>query len=56
MANRTLVYLEGDATMRVYEDADGKKQSALNLIQTKLDVLKRPQSKEDVGVGGITGV
>lgn len=42
--------------MRVYEDADGKKQSALSLVQTKLDVLKRPNLKEDIGDGGITGV
>ena len=43
---RTLVYLEGDATMRTYEDADGKKQSSLSLVQTKVEVLKRPQPKE----------
>jgi len=42
----TLVYLEGDATMRMYEDAEGKKQSALSLVQTKVEVLKRPQPKE----------
>ena len=40
---RTLVYLEGDATMRTYEDGDGKKQSSLSLVQTKVEVLKRPQ-------------
>ncbi|KIW51446.1 hypothetical protein PV05_10164 [Exophiala xenobiotica] len=56
LSKGTLVYLEGDATMRVYEDADGKKQSALSLVQTKLDVLKRPNLKEDIGDGGITGV
>ncbi|KAJ9497117.1 ssDNA-binding protein, mitochondrial [Exophiala xenobiotica] len=55
LSKGTLVYLEGDATMRIYEDADGKKQSALSLVQTKLDVLKRSQSKED-DVGGMTGV
>jgi len=46
LSKGTLVYLEGDATMRTYEDADGKKQSALSLVQTKLEVLKRPQPKE----------
>jgi hypothetical protein len=30
--------------MKVYDDADGKKQSALSLVQTKVEVLKRPQS------------
>ena len=44
---RTLIYLEGDATMSVYEDANGKKQSGLNLVQTKVEVLKRPQVKEE---------
>lgn len=29
----TLVYLEGDASMRSYEDADGKKHSNLNIVQ-----------------------
>lgn len=30
---RTLVYLEGDASMRSYEDADGKRHSNLNIVQ-----------------------
>ena len=42
---RTLVYLEGDATMRTYEK-DGETQSALSLVQTKVEVLKRPVPKE----------
>lgn len=33
--------------MRTYEDADGKKQSALSLVQTRVEVLKRPQAKEE---------
>jgi single-stranded DNA-binding protein len=32
---RTLVYVEGDAAMRSYEDADGKRQSALSIVQRK---------------------
>lgn len=55
-SSRTLVYLEGDATMRTYNDADGKKQSALNLVQTKVDVLKRPYPKEGESDDGPTGV
>lgn len=46
MSHSTLVYFEGDATMRSYDDAEGKKQTALNLVQTKVEVLKRPQPKE----------
>ena len=41
------MYLEGDATMRTYDDADGKKQTALNLVQTKIEVLKRPTPPEE---------
>ncbi|EXJ62869.1 hypothetical protein A1O7_03311 [Cladophialophora yegresii CBS 114405] len=47
LSKGTLVYLEGDATMRTFDDADGKKQSSLSLVQTKIEVLKRPQSKEE---------
>jgi len=32
---RTLVYIEGDATMNTYNDADGKPRTALNLVQRK---------------------
>ncbi|KAJ5182575.1 hypothetical protein N7492_000191 [Penicillium capsulatum] len=31
----TLVYLEGDASLRLYEDAEGKKQSNLSIVQRK---------------------
>jgi len=33
--------------MRTYDDADGKKQSSLSLVQTKVEVLKRPQPKDE---------
>jgi single-stranded DNA-binding protein len=39
---RTLIYLEGDATMRSWEDNDGRRQTQLSLVQTKVEVLKRP--------------
>ncbi|KAF7514385.1 hypothetical protein GJ744_000155 [Endocarpon pusillum] len=42
LSKGTLVYLEGDATMRSYEDSEGRKQSQLSLVQTKVEVLKRP--------------
>ena len=47
---RTLVYLEGDATMRTFNDKDGQPQSALSLVQTKIEVLKRPQPKTEEAV------
>ncbi|GAD97394.1 ssDNA binding protein, putative [Paecilomyces variotii No. 5] len=40
----TLVYVEGDASMRNWEDAEGKKQSTLSVVQRTLEVLKRPSS------------
>lgn len=33
--NRTLVYLEGEASMRKYESKDGKVESALSIVQRK---------------------
>lgn len=42
LSKGTLVYLEGDATMRSYEDSQGRNQSQLSLVQTKVEVLKRP--------------
>lgn len=38
--------------MRQYEDADGKKQSGLSLVQTKVEVLKRPQPREEDNADG----
>lgn len=42
LSKGTLVYLEGDATMRSFEDSEGRKQTQLSLVQTKVEVLKRP--------------
>ena len=36
------MYLEGDASMRTFDDSEGKKQTQLSLVQTKIEVLKRP--------------
>ena len=30
---RTMVYVEGDAQMRQYDDSEGKRQSALSIVQ-----------------------
>ncbi|CAK7273738.1 ssDNA-binding protein, mitochondrial [Sporothrix epigloea] len=42
----TLVYVEGDATMGTYQDADGKTRSSLNIMQRSIEVLKRPAPTE----------
>ncbi|CAD6447607.1 cc503933-9660-4971-b5cd-e92d5d31bb35 [Sclerotinia trifoliorum] len=41
----TLVYVEAEATMNTYQDAEGKNKSAMNAVQQRLEVLqfKRPQ-------------
>lgn len=36
MFDRTLVYLEGDASIRSYEDQEGRKQTSLNIVQRTL--------------------
>ncbi|KAH8595728.1 hypothetical protein B0O99DRAFT_686710 [Bisporella sp. PMI_857] len=40
----TLVYVEGEASMSQYTDAEGKPRSALNIVQNKIEVLssKKP--------------
>ncbi|KFH48879.1 Single-stranded DNA-binding protein-like protein [Hapsidospora chrysogenum ATCC 11550] len=37
-----LVYIEGDAAIKQYEDAEGNSRSALNIVQRSIEVLKRP--------------
>lgn len=48
--DRTLVYLEGDATMRPYEDREGNKRVDLSVVQTKVNVLKRPTPKDELNI------
>ncbi|KAG9258021.1 uncharacterized protein F5Z01DRAFT_314403 [Emericellopsis atlantica] len=39
----SMVFVEGDASMSTYEDAEsGKTRSSLNILQRSIDVLKRP--------------
>ncbi|ROT38796.1 nucleic acid-binding protein [Sodiomyces alkalinus F11] len=38
----SLVYVEGDATMNTYQDAEGKTRSSLSIIQRNVEVLRRP--------------
>ncbi|KAL6869363.1 ssDNA-binding protein, mitochondrial [Amphichorda felina] len=42
----SMVYVEGDASINQYEDAEGNNRSALNIIQRSIEVLKRPQASE----------
>lgn len=53
---RTLVYLEGDASMRPYEDREGNKRVDLSIVQTKVDVLKRPVPRDESSGNSGTGV
>jgi single stranded DNA-binding protein len=42
----SMVYVEGDATMATYQDAQGANRSALNIVQRSIEVLKRPSAPE----------
>ncbi|MCJ1235237.1 ssDNA-binding protein, mitochondrial [Varicellaria rhodocarpa] len=42
IAKGTLVYVEGEASMRKFETKDGRADSALSIVQQKLEVLRRP--------------
>ncbi|KAI1337946.1 nucleic acid-binding protein [Xylariaceae sp. FL0016] len=41
----TTVYVEGDAVMNSYEDAEGQKRSSLSIYQRDLQVLRRPREQ-----------
>jgi hypothetical protein len=59
LSYRSMVYVEGDATMNTYVDSEGKNRSALNIVERKyspfistpmlmflsgkLEILKRPE-------------
>ncbi|KAI9645829.1 ssDNA-binding protein, mitochondrial [Ciborinia camelliae] len=45
----TLVYVEAEAQMKSYQDAEGKTRSVLNAIQQRLNVLQfnRPEELEE---------
>ncbi|EKV12405.1 SsDNA binding protein, putative [Penicillium digitatum] len=40
----TLLYVEGDAKMATWEDAEGQPRSSLNIVQRSLEVLRRPDN------------
>ena len=39
--------------MDTYDTSDGKRQTSLNLIQSKIEVLKRPQPREEVEAAAV---
>ncbi|KEZ44842.1 hypothetical protein SAPIO_CDS2965 [Scedosporium apiospermum] len=39
------VYVEGDASVSTYQDAEGKTRTSLNIIQRSIDVIKRPNTE-----------
>ncbi|KUI65406.1 Single-stranded DNA-binding protein RIM1, mitochondrial [Cytospora mali] len=43
LAKGTLVYVEGDATLDTYEDAEGKTRTSLSIVQRQLEVLRKPK-------------
>ncbi|KAK2000930.1 ssDNA binding protein [Colletotrichum falcatum] len=40
----SMVFIEGEAVMSQYQDAEGKNRSVLNITQRSLEVLKRPHN------------
>lgn len=42
----TMVYVEGDATMKSFTDSEDKTRKILNISQRTLEVLKRPTDRE----------
>ncbi|KAF4121249.1 single-stranded DNA-binding protein [Geosmithia morbida] len=40
----SMIYVEGDAALNSYQDAEGNTRSALNITQRSIEVLKRPTS------------
>ncbi|KAJ5573493.1 uncharacterized protein N7459_007920 [Penicillium hispanicum] len=43
----TLVYLEGDASLRSHETSEGQKKTHLNIVQRTLEVLSRPANSSE---------
>lgn len=39
----TLVYVEGDASLDTYEDAEGKSKTSLSIVQRTLEILRKPK-------------
>lgn len=44
--NRSLLYVDADARMEVFTDAEGNKRSNLSLVARNFDVLSRARTEE----------
>ncbi|KAG5975958.1 hypothetical protein E4U13_000264 [Claviceps humidiphila] len=44
LSKGTLVFVEGEASLRNYQDKEGQTRTALNITQRNIEVLKRPQT------------
>ncbi|BCR85889.1 single-stranded DNA-binding protein [Aspergillus chevalieri] len=53
----SLVYVEADTSLRQYEDAEGRKNTQLSLVQRNIDVLRRAfiRREESEGSEGSEG-
>ncbi|KAL6924516.1 hypothetical protein ACHAPO_003736 [Fusarium lateritium] len=40
------VYVEGDATLNAYTDANGQNRTSFSVVQRQIEVLRRPQAPE----------
>ncbi|KAI9901889.1 hypothetical protein N3K66_003706 [Trichothecium roseum] len=41
----SLVYVEGEASINNFQDAEGQNRSNLNIVQRQIEVLRRPQTE-----------
>ncbi|KAG6115498.1 hypothetical protein E4U14_000834 [Claviceps sp. LM454 group G7] len=44
LSKGTLVFVEGEASLRNYQDKEGQARTGLNIVQRNIEVLKRPQT------------
>ncbi|KAG6035932.1 hypothetical protein E4U19_004038 [Claviceps sp. Clav32 group G5] len=44
LSKGTLVFVEGEASLKNYQDKEGQTRTALNIVQRSMEVLKRPQT------------
>ncbi|KAG6056965.1 hypothetical protein E4U17_001815 [Claviceps sp. LM77 group G4] len=44
LSKGTLVFVEGEASMRNYQDREGQTRTVMNIVQRSIEVLKRPQT------------
>ncbi|KAJ9150712.1 hypothetical protein NKR23_g3590 [Pleurostoma richardsiae] len=47
----SLVYVEGDVSINQWEDAEGNSRTSFNIIQQRIELLRRPYSQVDSSSG-----